>query len=160
VITVVLVFIAAVLLAALSGLIGDEVRGWLELVPRGILRLVAMRLPASLRQAVYNEEWLPELIFILRNAAGRPITRLITGTWYAVSMIRSAGRVSRSLRRLRGEDRSADVLVPGWGVLSLLVFLMAWLLGRDAFPMGNELAPPMEADLEPLPPLPPRKNVF
>ena len=40
-----------------------------------------MRLPDCLRQAVYDEEWLPELLFNLRKVEGRPITRLITGTW-------------------------------------------------------------------------------
>jgi hypothetical protein len=33
-------FVASALLLALSGTIGDEVRGWLELTPRAILRLV------------------------------------------------------------------------------------------------------------------------
>lgn len=62
---------------ALTGLVVNEVSGWLGLVPRGILRLVAMRLPADVRQAVYEEEWLPELIRHLREADGRPSTRLI-----------------------------------------------------------------------------------
>lgn len=102
-ITVALVFIAATLLAALSGLIGDEVRGWLELAPRGLLRVAAMRLPVDRREAIYGEEWLPELLFIVRKVEGRPITRLVLGTWFAASMIRSAGRVARTLGPIQRE---------------------------------------------------------
>jgi hypothetical protein len=108
---VVTLFIVAALLAALSGLIGDEMRGWLELAPRGLLRLVAIQLPASDREAIYDEEWLPELLFILRKAEGRPITRLILGTWYAVSMIRSAGRVGRTLAGARGGESERVVQI-------------------------------------------------
>src|SRR5438128_234992 len=100
--TIVVVFVIAALLAPVGQLIGDEVRGWLELVPRAILRLAAVRLPAAQRPAIYNEEWLPELLSILREAEGRPITRLITGTWFAASMTRAAGRVGRELNGVRG----------------------------------------------------------
>ena len=102
-IDIVVGFIISALLLALAGLISDEVRGWLELAPRAILRLAAMRLPADQREAIYNQEWLPEVIFILRKADGRPITRLIIGTWYAASMIRSAGRIARSLAPVRNQ---------------------------------------------------------
>ena len=101
-ITIVVGFVVAALLLALSGLIGDEVRGWLEFVPRCILRLVAMRLPADQRRAIYNEEWLPELIYHLREAEGRPITRLVVGIGYATSLARGAGRVARALERCPG----------------------------------------------------------
>src|SRR5262249_46687900 len=65
-----------------TALLVNEVSGWLGLIPRGILRLVAMRLPADLRQAIYKEEWLPELLRELRDAEGRPITRLVVGIKY------------------------------------------------------------------------------
>ena len=74
-------------------MIGDEMRGWLELAPCGILRLVALRLPAAEREAIYSEEWLPELLYRVRNGEGRPITRLIIGTRYAASMARLLGGV-------------------------------------------------------------------
>jgi hypothetical protein len=113
VIAAVCLFIAAALLAAVSGLIGDEVRGWLELAPRGVLRLVALRLPKDQRPAIYAEEWLPELLFILRKAEGRPVTRLVAGTWFAVSMIRSAGRVGRTLGEVRKEPGRVVPSQPG-----------------------------------------------
>ena len=37
-----LLFLAGALMAALSGVIGDEARGWLELAPRGILWLAIL----------------------------------------------------------------------------------------------------------------------
>jgi len=110
VITIVVVFVIAALLAALGQLIGDEVRGWLELVPRAILRLAAVRLPVVQRPAIYNEEWFPELLSILREAEGRPITRLITGTWFAASMIRAAGRVGRELNGVRGGEPKTRIV--------------------------------------------------
>ena len=84
-----------------TGLIVNELCGWLELVPRGILRLAAMRLPADLRQTIYKEEWLPELLCHLREAEGRPITRLIVGIKYAADMIRGARSVGRELEGVR-----------------------------------------------------------
>jgi hypothetical protein len=98
-----LLFVTAALIAALSGLIGDEVRGWLELAPRGMLRLAAIRLPAGQRRAIYDEEWLPELLSILRGAEDRPITRLIVGTRFSLSIARGAGRIGRTLAHVREE---------------------------------------------------------
>jgi hypothetical protein len=97
VITAALAFTAGALLTALSGVIGDEVRGWLELAPRGILRLVVLRLPAGARDVFYKEEWLPELVFILHEAEGGPITRAARATWFAVSLAGAAGEISRTL---------------------------------------------------------------
>lgn len=124
-ITIVVGFVVAALLLALSGLIGDEVRGWLEFVPRCILRLVAMRLPADQRRAIYNEEWLPELIYHLREAEGRPITRLVVGIGYATSLARGAGRVARALNGVRAEEaevRHIELHDVGVGVDQLHVY--------------------------------------
>lgn len=102
-ITAMLAFVAGALLTALSGVIGDEVRGWLELAPRGILRLVALRLPASSRDMIYQQEWLPELVFILHEAEGGPITRAARATWFAVSLAGPAAEIGRALREGRNE---------------------------------------------------------
>jgi hypothetical protein len=111
VITIVALFIIAALLATLSGLISDEVRGWLDRVPLGILWLVALRLPVGLRQVVYREEWLPDLIEHLQKADGRPITRLIFGIGYAADMARGAGKVGRELDGVREPDEVPRVYV-------------------------------------------------
>lgn len=106
-ITAAFAFIAGALLTALSGVIGDEVRGWLEVAPRGILRLVALRLPAASREAIYEKEWLPELVFILHEAEGRPITKVARATWFAVSLAGAAGEIGRALSEGRNEAEPA-----------------------------------------------------
>ena len=44
-----------------------------------ILQLAARRLDPVGKIAIYEEQWLPELICILRGAEARPISRLIIG---------------------------------------------------------------------------------
>jgi hypothetical protein len=83
------------LFAALGDLVSEEIRGWLDLVPRAILRLAAARLTSELREAAYQDEWLPELLYVLRGAESRPITRLIRGTSFALGFVFSARRIGR-----------------------------------------------------------------
>ena len=83
------------LLAALGDLVSEEIRGWLDLAPRAILRLAAARLDPGLREAIYQEEWLPELIYVLRGAESRPITRLIRGVRFAFGLLLSARGIAR-----------------------------------------------------------------
>jgi hypothetical protein len=97
------VFVSLVLLAV-RDLISEELRGWLERAPAAVLRLAAARLSADQRQARYEDEWMPELLFILRKAEGRPITRLILSLRYSLGMLRSAGTVARNLPRVRGAE--------------------------------------------------------
>src|SRR5690242_5563203 len=87
--------LSAVLLVALGDLLSEEIRGWLDLVPRGILRLAAAQLDPAQRETIYDAEWLPELCYALRGAESRPITRLILGTRYALGLVVAARRVSR-----------------------------------------------------------------
>jgi hypothetical protein len=91
--------IGAVLLAALGDLVSEEIRGWLDLVPRAILRVAATQLDPAQRETIYQDEWLPELCYALRGAESRPITRLILGTYYAAGILISARRVARRLNR-------------------------------------------------------------
>ena len=117
-ITAMLAFVAGALLTALSGVIGDEVRGWLELTPRGILRLVALRLPAGSREVIYKEEWLPELVFILHEAEGGPITRAARATWFAASLAGAAAEIGRTLSEGRNEAEAAVHVEPAIVVLA------------------------------------------
>lgn len=89
-------FAAAILLAAVGDLISEEIRGWLDLVPRAILRLAATQLDATQRETIYRDEWLPELIYALRGAESRPITRLIRGITFAVGFLVAARSIARS----------------------------------------------------------------
>jgi hypothetical protein len=118
-------FIGAALLLGLSELVADEARGWLELAPRGILRLVAMRLPSEQREAIYNEEWLPELLCELRKGEGRPITRFVIGIMFAADIARSARSVAHELDGVRDEEpegRHVELFDTGAGVDSVKVY--------------------------------------
>jgi hypothetical protein len=80
---------------ALGDLVSEEIRGWLDLAPRGVLRLAAAQLPSEVREGIYEGEWLPDLIYELRGAESRPITRVIRGTSFALGLLIAARRISR-----------------------------------------------------------------
>jgi hypothetical protein len=95
------IFIVA--LGAMVGLLGtvalamasDEVRGWLDIAPRAILRLAGARLSREQRERLYHEEWLPELQYIMKEAETRPITRAIRAIGFALGLLMAARAVSR-----------------------------------------------------------------
>lgn len=86
-------FVGGLAVVSFGDLVSEEVRGWLDLLPRGILRLAANRLEPDIREAIYEDEWLPELIYALRGAESRPITRVIKGTYFALGLFIAARRV-------------------------------------------------------------------
>lgn len=86
-------FLGGLLLITFGDLVSEEVRGWLDLLPRSILRLAARRLEPETRQAIYEDDWLPELIYALRGAESRPITRVIKGTCFALGLFISARKI-------------------------------------------------------------------
>jgi Bacterial PH domain len=90
----------ALLLAAFSDLVSEELRGWLDLAPRGVLRIAAIQLTRSQRKTVYQEVWIPDLAYVLRGKESRPVTRLIRGMAFAISLL-------FSVRRGRYPDRAA-----------------------------------------------------
>src|SRR6266545_6162842 len=71
--------------AAFGDLFSEEVRARLGRVPAGIIRLAGRRLPADVQQA-WTGEWLDELEYILRGAEAMPVTRLVRGTSFAISL--------------------------------------------------------------------------
>jgi hypothetical protein len=95
----VLAFIAGLGVTVLGDMVSEEVRDRLDHIPHVILKLAARRLDAGKRSALYEDEWLPELTYILKGAETRPITRLFTGTRYALGILASAHRVARHLHR-------------------------------------------------------------
>ena len=92
---VVLGILGMFLFGALGDLVSDEVRGWLDLAPHGVLRLAAARLDPELRESIYEGEWVPELQHVLHGAESRPITRLIIGTKFASGLLLTAPRIAR-----------------------------------------------------------------
>jgi len=71
---------------ALGDLVSEEVRGWLDRVPHAVLRLATLRLDLADRETTYREVWGPDLDYFLRGDESRPITRLIRGMKFAVSL--------------------------------------------------------------------------
>jgi len=87
----------AVLAVAFADLVSEEVRARLDRVPFGLLRLARRRLPAGLRESVHDQEWVPELEHILRRAEALPITRLISGSRYALGLAARASLIGAEL---------------------------------------------------------------
>jgi hypothetical protein len=102
--------------AALGDLVSEEIRGWLDLAPRAILRLASTQLESSQRETIYRDEWLPELVYVLRGAESRPITRLIRGTSFALGLLIAARRIARyrSPAPMRGIRSELASLRYGW----------------------------------------------
>jgi hypothetical protein len=95
-----LVFLGGVLIAVLGELINDEIRGWIDYLPRVILRLAARRLDPAGKITIYEDEWLPELSCILRGAEARPISRVILGVKYSGGLLIRARRIASHLHRI------------------------------------------------------------
>jgi hypothetical protein len=104
---------------ALGDMVSEEVRDRLDHLPHAILRLAALRLDADLRATVYEDEWMPELTYILKGDHARPITRLYHGTRFALGILVSAQRIAAHLDRPASAEESArrgsdHHFIPGW----------------------------------------------
>jgi hypothetical protein len=100
--------------AALGDLVSEEIRGWLDRVPHAVLRLATLRLDPADRETTYREVWGPDLDYFLRGDESRPITRLIRGMKFAVSL---AWRV-RSGDAPPPDSVAGEANVPDTGTLS------------------------------------------
>jgi hypothetical protein len=94
-----LVFLGSMVTAVIGELVNGEIRGWLDCLPRAILRLAAGRLDPAGRVTIYEDEWLPELACILSGAEARPISRLVLGVKFSVGLLIVARRIARHLHR-------------------------------------------------------------
>jgi hypothetical protein len=90
--------IIVVLGKVLGELVTDEVRGWIDRFPSGILRFAAAQLPPSQRETVYKDEWSPALASSVRGTEARPLTRLVKGMVFSIGRLifvwRSPGDVT------------------------------------------------------------------
>jgi len=86
-------------MTALGDMVSEEARDRLDHLPHAILRLAAQRLDPAQRLTVYQDEWLPELAYILKGDQARPITRLINGTSYAVGILAKTNCITPHLHR-------------------------------------------------------------
>jgi hypothetical protein len=86
-------------LTVLGDMASQEIRDRLDHIPHAILRIAARRLSPDQHTTVYQNEWLPELAYILEGYDTRPITRIITGTLYALGILIAASRIASILNR-------------------------------------------------------------
>lgn len=89
--------LVAVLVAAIGELVSDEIRARLDRMPLALLAIAASRLPRDQRATLYLQVWLPDLHYILRGNEATPITRLVRGIRFAISLWLSAPRIQREL---------------------------------------------------------------
>jgi hypothetical protein len=89
-------------MTALGDMVSEEIRDRLDHLPHAILGLAARRLDPAQRVTVYEDEWLPELTYILKGDEARPVTRLYHGIRYALGIMTAARQVTQRLRREHG----------------------------------------------------------
>lgn len=109
-------FLGGLLMIALGDMVSEEVRDRLDHLPHAILLLAARRLDPAQRFTVYEDEWLPELTYILKGDEARPMTRLYHGTRFALGILVRANRITRQLDRPisagSSESRAFEIIVP------------------------------------------------
>lgn len=102
--------------AGFGEILSQEIRDRLDHLPHAILRLAARRLCPAQRASIYEDEWMPELTFILKGDEARPITRLYHGTRYAVGILATApciaSRLGLAAPYARGDYLAFDRIVP------------------------------------------------
>jgi hypothetical protein len=132
----VLVIICGFGMTAVGDMVSEEVRDRLDRLPRAILRLAALRLDPAEREDIYDDEWLPELIEILKGDEARPITRLFVGIRYAFGILFNARRIARDLSLPAPEQATAPAIgQPASAAISLpaAIQTMRPLAGREKF---------------------------
>ena len=80
--------IGVAVVAIIGDLVSQEFHGWLDLLPQATLRFAAnLHLDPVQCILIYEDEWMPELTYILKGAEYRPITRLLVGMRFALSLL-------------------------------------------------------------------------
>lgn len=92
----VIVVIAWLLRNTFAEMCKEEMRTRLNLLPCALIRLAIWRLPQQARSDA-SEEWHAELAYVLKDADGLPLTRLIRGIRYAAGLLLSARSIGREL---------------------------------------------------------------
>ena len=96
-------------MTVIGDMVSEEIRDRLDRMPHVILRLAARWLDSEQRATVYEDEWMPELSYILRGDETRPVTRLYHGTRYAVGILMVSGRLARQLRRAQASPDRVEL---------------------------------------------------
>jgi hypothetical protein len=130
---------AALGMTALGDMVSAEVRDRLDHLPHAILHLAARRLDSEQRVTMYDDEWMPELTFILKGDDARPITRLYHGTRFALGILVSARRIASQVHRkvlVARHPRFAQIAVLSHPDGSLTLQGMGGLGVGDTIKMG------------------------
>jgi hypothetical protein len=131
--------------AALGDLVSEEIRGWLDKLPQAVLRLAAGRLDPAFRESIYQDEWLPELVYALRGDESRPITRLIRGTTFALGLLFAARRIARNRIPVSATPAAAGPVMAAAKEQFIHHFLVALANGEQA-DVSVVLSEPMDAN--------------
>jgi hypothetical protein len=142
-------------MTAFGDMVSEEVRDRLDHLPHAILRLAAKRLDPGQRATMYDDEWMPELTYILTGDEARPVTRLYHGTHFALGILMSIGRITRQLRPTPEQSMSQPVTFGNRAFSILILFLpptkrealipeaLKQALGE--LKLGRETSPPRQA---------------
>lgn len=124
--------VGSVVLSLIGDMCKEEVRARIERLPFALLRLAAYWLPRSVRGDL-SAEWSAELDYILHEAEGLPITRLLRGVCYSTDlMLRGARSVAQEIdtHRTRASRVCAGRQRSTWSDL--------FPAGREIFYEGND----------------------
>jgi tetratricopeptide (TPR) repeat protein len=93
-------FLATVVVAVLRGLASEEARGWLERLPKALIRLAVRRLPREIPRRIRDDqadEWAVVLHDVFHDTQLRPVTRLYRGVRHGLGVLRAAPGIGREL---------------------------------------------------------------
>jgi hypothetical protein len=104
-----IMFAVGLFLAAVSGMVQDEIRTRLGRVPYALIRLAVSRLPRDIR-AELGDEWRSELAAILKAAEDVPVTGLVSAAWFAVGLLVRGTAISREFTGTARQSRYLRLL--------------------------------------------------
>src|SRR5574341_1311394 len=93
---------------ALGNMAATEAQARLDGVCFLLLRVARSRLPADLRVPLHDGEWVPELHHILAREEARPITRLVQGLAYSLSLLFHTRNVATEVSTSRSAPDATD----------------------------------------------------
>ncbi|HXM58341.1 MAG TPA: hypothetical protein VOB72_23270 [Candidatus Dormibacteraeota bacterium] len=96
--------VVAILVQPVLAMVEEELRARIEAIPYALLRLASLRVPPELRASLYDEEWLPELRYLMADAGRLPVTTVVKGTCFSFGLLRSARLVARELAPVRAHE--------------------------------------------------------
>src|SRR2546426_755622 len=91
--------------------------------PKAAPRAATTASPAlrpQLRESVYQEKWVPDLIYELRGAESRPITRLVRGLTFALGLLVSAHKIAGHLAPVPADHRNFRLRQEQFGPVKIL----------------------------------------